>query len=315
MDLLRLPVIFEVRNDKDRGLLIESLKAPDSDVYFFKRDDQPLRRHCEQMQIIVRKANVLRSKKLKVDLSEFIHEYYRSADKSIVFRATKLKSVTQQIEKVHEMTINKEVGVMKRKSTIAQNKEAKIAEKQEKILAKMKENEEKFQVERKKRIDEFKRSQGEYGSDQVPTGRGNGSNGSSGSGHKFARNVVGQQSPVRFNRPQFSCNDNNLQLPAHMNIQQFGNRFHHVNHLLQASHGSHGNFSNFLAHETRIIHMFGHGVTSQPHNNFEKVVPAQEKEEGQANFIDESQSRAKEMNPQDVSLPPDENNSSDEMQE
>ncbi len=308
LDLLHLPVIFEVRNDKDRGLLIESLKAPDSDVYLFKRDDQPLRRHCEQMQIIVRKANVLRSKKLKVDLSEFIHEYYRSADKSIVFRATKLKSVTQQIEKVHEMTINKELGVMKRKSTLAQNKAAKIAEKQEKILAKIKENEEKFQAERKKRIDEFKRAQGEYGSDQVPTSKGNGSNGSSGSGHKFVRNVVGQQSLVRSNRP--SCYDNNLQLPAHINIQQFGNRFNHVNHLLQTSHGSHGKFLNFLAHENRLIHSFDNYVTSQQHNNFENFIDESS---------DESQSGAKEMNPQDVSLPPDdevlENNSSDEMEE
>lgn len=117
--------IFGVRNDKNRGLLIETLKAPNSDVYFFKYSDQPLTRHCEQMQAVVRKANVIRSKKLQVDLAEFLHEYYRNADNSIVFRATKLNSVSQQVEKVNEMRLNKEIGAIKRKKTLSEAKEKK----------------------------------------------------------------------------------------------------------------------------------------------------------------------------------------------
>lgn len=100
----------------------------------------------------MRKANVVRSKQVRVDLSEFLHEYHRAADNSIVFKAAKLNSVTQQIEKVQALRLNKELGAIKRKITIASNKEAKVAEKNKKILQKYKEDEKNFQAERIKRI-------------------------------------------------------------------------------------------------------------------------------------------------------------------
>lgn len=75
MNTIDCKATFGVRNDKYRGLLIETLTTLDSEVYFFKYHDQPLMRHCEQVQAIVRKSNVIRSKKLQIDLVEFLHEY------------------------------------------------------------------------------------------------------------------------------------------------------------------------------------------------------------------------------------------------
>ncbi len=45
-------VEFTVRNDRERGILIEQLEYK-NDVYFFKHHDMPLRSHCDQIQRIV----------------------------------------------------------------------------------------------------------------------------------------------------------------------------------------------------------------------------------------------------------------------
>lgn len=148
-------VVFGVRNDKYRGLLVESLKAPSSNVFFFKYEDQPLTRHCEQMQTIVRSANVKRCKQIHVDISPFLHEYFNLSDDTFMFRANKMNSVNQQIQKVQNMRTNKEIGILKRKITIADSKKAKEEEKHKKVLEKWRKDEENFQIERAKRIAEL----------------------------------------------------------------------------------------------------------------------------------------------------------------
>lgn len=147
--------IFGVRNDSSRGIIIESLQTLDkAAVYFFKYNDQPLSRHCEQVQNIIRKADVKRAKKIQVDLSEFLHEYWNDSSKRVEFRGTKLNSVDQQIAKVHELRVSKEIGATKRAVTMAAKKKTKELQKKQKILVQMEEKEQKFQAERIKYINE-----------------------------------------------------------------------------------------------------------------------------------------------------------------
>lgn len=146
---------FVVRNDKYRGLLIESLETTDGNVYFFKWHDQPLHRHCEQMQNIIIAANVQRTRKMLIDVTEFFTQYFRPLggyQTEVVFRATKLLSTVDQIDKVYTMKLNKEFGITKRMETIAENKQAKIVAKNRKILSKVEVAEAKFQIERARRI-------------------------------------------------------------------------------------------------------------------------------------------------------------------
>lgn len=91
-------VVFGVRLDKNRGVLIETLKHKNDVLLYFKHHDQPLDKHCEQVQSIVRSANVKRSKKVKVDLSRFSHEY-RCAENDVWFKANKLSRIKVQYKK------------------------------------------------------------------------------------------------------------------------------------------------------------------------------------------------------------------------
>lgn len=119
-ELIRTIAKFGVRNDKNRGLLVETIEAENGDIYFFQFRDQPIERHCEQLQNIVRSEKVKRSKNISVNISPFIHEYYLG--RVVQFKGTKLNSVSQQVQKVQQITINKEIGAMKRKNTIADKK-------------------------------------------------------------------------------------------------------------------------------------------------------------------------------------------------
>jgi hypothetical protein len=143
---------FGIRNDKYRGLLVETFESQNGNVYFFKYQHQPIHIHCEQMQNIVRAANITRAKKIKVDITSFLHEYYRKEDDTFYFKANKLNSANDQVQKVQHMRINKEIGIAKRKNTIADNKQSKIVEKNTKLLAKLAEDEKNFQKERIERI-------------------------------------------------------------------------------------------------------------------------------------------------------------------
>lgn len=158
-------VEFTLHYDKYRGILLEKFST-DNNEYFFKHHDQPIHRHCEQMKRIVQTADVKRSKKIRVDIAEFIYEYFRN--NTATFKGCPLKSVNGQIEKVSQLYINKEIAAMKRSATVAQNKQLKILAHNSKLLMKMEEADNYFQVERARRINELF-SEGNSGLSRGPT--------------------------------------------------------------------------------------------------------------------------------------------------
>lgn len=145
-------VELSLRCDKSRGTLIDAI-ATDTDTYFFKFHDQPVARHCKQIQGIVLAANVKRSKKISVDISEFLYEYFQNG--SGIFKGVALDSVNKQIGRVCVFNINKEIGAKKRSITAAGNRITKIQERNAKLLSKMEAADLYFQGERARRINEF----------------------------------------------------------------------------------------------------------------------------------------------------------------
>lgn len=145
-------VTFGVRNCKTRGVLIESIKFGEGNVYFFKYQNQQVDGHCMQMQNIIRSANVKRARKIEVDISEFVHEYLDPIHKTVWFRGVKLESEITQIEKVYKKRLNIEIGVKKRQQSMEVNKKAKEAAKQDALNKKAEAVERMFQEERAKRI-------------------------------------------------------------------------------------------------------------------------------------------------------------------
>lgn len=104
---------FTVRNDKYRGIIIEKLTLND-DAYFLKYGDQPIRRHCEQVQSIVRKANVKRSKVILVNITEFSFEYVLNGEP--IFKGRRLA-------KAPESNLNNEIGSTIRRVVHKYNRE------------------------------------------------------------------------------------------------------------------------------------------------------------------------------------------------
>lgn len=129
-----LIVDFTVRHDKWRGILIEKFET-ESNEFFFKYRDQAIHRHCVQIKEIVRVTDVKRSKKISVDIVKFQHEYF--SNKIATFKGCALDSVNNQITKVCQSAITKEIGAAKRSITVAQNKQRKIEEHNTKISSKM----------------------------------------------------------------------------------------------------------------------------------------------------------------------------------
>lgn len=110
----RMYATLGVRNDKNRGILIETLESSDGNVYFFNYRDQTLNRHCQQVQIVVKEANIQRARKLCLNMTDYMEQYFRSLDGGlqfeVVFLGTKLRSMYDQANKVHSMRLNKEIG-------------------------------------------------------------------------------------------------------------------------------------------------------------------------------------------------------------
>lgn len=143
---------FWIRNDKQRGILVQSMTTADN-IYFFKHHDQPIFRHCDQMQRIVLQAEVKRTKKITVDVFEFQSEYFL---KNIaMFRGKPLNSNNAQIKKSADLLLNKELGIEKRKITMAASKQQKIDEQRNRVLSKLKDAELYYQTERARRIHEL----------------------------------------------------------------------------------------------------------------------------------------------------------------
>lgn len=151
----KLMGIFGVRNDKNRGILIETLELLESKVCYFKYQDQPLNNHCPEVQTIIRAANVQRSRKLHIDITAFSYEYFRASDQTVMFRETKLTSEYDRIEKVYTMRLKKEAGIAKRKITIAENRQKNMDEKNMKVTTMLEAAEMKYQAERTRRFNEL----------------------------------------------------------------------------------------------------------------------------------------------------------------
>lgn len=144
----KLIVIFGVRYSKDRGILIETISTINEEV-FFKFHHQPLNRHCEQVQNLIRAANVKRAKKVTMDITMFSYEYFQN--NTFMFKGTALKSEKSQIGQVCDLILNKEIGALKRRNTITANKAKNIQE----MNAKMEAAEIDFQNKRARRIHEL----------------------------------------------------------------------------------------------------------------------------------------------------------------
>lgn len=156
---ISLIVDFTVRHDKWRGIVIEKFET-ESNEYFFKYHDQAIHRHCAQIQEIVRVTDVKRTKNISVDISKFQHEYFRS--KIATFKGCVLESVNNQITKVVQSAITKEIGSAKRSITVAKNKQRKIEERNTKISTRMDAIEDFYKEQREIRMERFRgsRSQG-----------------------------------------------------------------------------------------------------------------------------------------------------------
>lgn len=145
-------VIFEVRNDKDRGNLVLTIRSQEmsDNVHFFKYHHQPINQHPEQIQRVVRQAKpTVRTKSVKIDIISFSAHYWNVSGKFFEFKGVKLDSTEHQLFKVQERRINKDIAATKRKHTIEVSKKQ---DKNQAIREKLARDEENFQLERAKRI-------------------------------------------------------------------------------------------------------------------------------------------------------------------
>lgn len=148
-------VFFEIRNDKDRGNLILTVRRQEGDeVCFFKYHHQAINQHPEQMQQIVLSSKpTTRTKTIRVDIMGFIRNYWNGT--SFEFKGVQMNTTRKQSAKIYERLLNKDVGKMKRKETIAESKQKKVEANNKKIRDKLQEDEAKFQAERAKRLAEL----------------------------------------------------------------------------------------------------------------------------------------------------------------
>lgn len=154
---------IQIVQDKDRGTLILSIKPKNNlkEVLFFKYQDQVIERHPEQVQNLVRKCKPTnRVKKIDVDISEFLFVYYNCVTNKFEFRGCELRSAAVQAEEVYNRKINKEIGILKRKMTIEDRKQEKIAAKQQIFMERIRDHEKQFQIERARRITELMKEKG-----------------------------------------------------------------------------------------------------------------------------------------------------------
>lgn len=148
-------VFFEVRNDKDRGNLILTVRPQQisGNVNFFRYNHQPIDQHPEQMRLIVKHSNpTMRTKTIKVDIMPFLIQYWNFADSFFEFKGVKMNNTEQQISIVQNRRTNKEVAQIKRRKTIQDSKQRKVVDKNLQIVQKLQSDEEKFQIERAERI-------------------------------------------------------------------------------------------------------------------------------------------------------------------
>lgn len=160
---LKANVIFEVRNDKLLGVLVLTIQCANVKVpHFFREHHQPLKQHPEQLQEIVKKKcpSVGYKKAVNVDVISFVREYYDG--KVFEFKGVLLRSSAQQLDKVYDRKLNRQIGTQKRLQTIKESKQRKIDEKNKMIRDNLELAELKFQEERGKRLAELFGAQVEF---------------------------------------------------------------------------------------------------------------------------------------------------------
>lgn len=157
MDAINPFVVFEVKLDKDRGILVLTIRKEEKDdVCFFRFHHQPLNCHLEQVQQVIRSQKVTaRRKSVKVNIYSFFSHYWNEQKKHFEFKGIKLNSTGQQMVDMQERQINKEIRLMnRREARETVTKEQKEAEKWKKLTEKYAEQEAQFQLRRAKRIAE-----------------------------------------------------------------------------------------------------------------------------------------------------------------
>lgn len=149
-------VVFEVKLDKDRGIIIVTIRKEESDnVCFFRFHHQTIDCHPEQVQQIIRSHKITaRTKSIKINIYGFVSHYWNINEKYFEFKGVKPNSTNQQIEKLQRAKINKEIGVLKRQET--GTNQGKQMEKMKKLEAKLREDERQFQIIRANRIAQAK---------------------------------------------------------------------------------------------------------------------------------------------------------------
>lgn len=88
-------------------------------------------------------------------MTPFIHEYFQMGNETVVFKGNNLNSTTQQVKKVQEQAMNKEIRLIKRQHTIADKKEATTDQKNARLSLELTVHEENFQLDRARRISEL----------------------------------------------------------------------------------------------------------------------------------------------------------------
>lgn len=144
-------VVFEVKLEKDRGIVVLTIrKEEEEEVHFFRFHHQPLSCHPEQLQAAIRSNKVTaRTKSVTVNIYGYCAHYWNGAKNYFEFKGVQLNSNVQQLRTVMNTRINKEIGVLKRKASGGTSrKEAEI----EALKEKNDQFEKEFQEERAKRI-------------------------------------------------------------------------------------------------------------------------------------------------------------------
>lgn len=158
MDEFNPFVVFEAKLDKDRGIIILTIRKQENDnVCFFRFHHQPITCHPEQVQQIIRSNKVTaRTKSIKVNVFSFLSHYWNESGQCFEFKGIKLNSTAQQTATIQSARINKEIVLLKRQHTGTGTKQQKHKEKMDTLAKKLQEEETLFQIKRAERIAEVK---------------------------------------------------------------------------------------------------------------------------------------------------------------
>lgn len=127
MDKILNPfVVFEVKLDKDRGVIILTVRKDENDnVCFFRFHHQPIHCRPEQVQQIIRSHKVMaRTKSINVNIFSFLSQYWNDNGNCFEFNGVKLNSNEHEIAKLQNAKVNKEIGLFKTPANLYKAAEA-----------------------------------------------------------------------------------------------------------------------------------------------------------------------------------------------